>query len=190
LQIPRPCIPWARDRPLFPYIQAVESFHCPDDHGALIQIRIDLGVFLKPTSWEIAGCSYMYNIPAPIFLVPYDKTRLPQEDPELGLASKTVGWVPSPSLYILMFEPPARSYPNVLFDGVPTHIFQHWHFGAINTDTPTALLPSDRLRFYSPILFVDGHVAGFDFTRKLKSDPDYPFEPTRDWTWYKPAPGS
>ena len=142
---------------------------------------------LKPTSWEIAGCSYMYNIPAPDFLVPYDQTRLPQADPQAGLASKPVGWVPSPSLYILMFEPPARSYPNIEFNGVPMHIFQHWHYATANTDTPTVLLPSDPRKLYSPILFTDGHVAGFDFTRNIKANPNYPFEPTKDWIWYKPA---
>jgi prepilin-type processing-associated H-X9-DG protein len=89
-----------------------------------------------------------------------------------------------------MFEPPARAYP-ITFNHVPMHLFQHWHYAAQNnTDTPTVLLRSDPRRLYSPILFIDGHVAGFDFTRKLKSDPDYPFEPTKDWIWYKPAPGS
>ncbi|HXP63366.1 MAG TPA: type II secretion system protein [Dongiaceae bacterium] len=185
IQIPKPALPWARIRPLFPYIQAADSFHCPDDHGVIIQIRLERGIVLKPTSWEIAGCSYMYNIPDPNFLVPYDLTRQLQDDPQSGLASKPVGWVPSPSLYILMFEPPARSYP-INFNGVPMHIFQHWHYATANTDTPTVLLPSDPRRLYSPILFTDGHVAGFDLTRHIKSNPNYVFEPTKDFLWYKP----
>jgi len=186
IQLPNPVLPWARIRPLFPYVKAIESFHCPNDHGALIQILLERGIALKPTSWEIAGCSYMYNIPAPDILVPYHQTRQPQADPESGLASKPVGWVPNPSLYILMFEPPARSY-QINFNGVPMHIFQHWHYATANTDTPTVLLPSDPRRLYSPILFADGHVAAFDFTRNIKSNPAYDFEPTKDWIWCKPA---
>jgi len=188
IQLPNPVLPWARIRPLFPYLQAPESFHCPDDHGAIIQIRLERQIVLKPTSWEIAGCSYMYNIPSPDFLVPYHQTRQLQDDPELGLAAKPVGWVPNPSLYILMFEPPARSY-QIKFNDIPMHVFQHWHYATANTDTPTVLLPGDPRKLYSPILFTDGHVAGFDFTRNIKSNPDYVFEPTKDWIWYKPAPG-
>jgi hypothetical protein len=112
------------------------------------------------------------------------------------MASKPTGWVPNPSLYILMFEPPARSYSDIWFNDARTHVFQHWHFAGVppglngqtstSTDTPTALLPSDSRKFFSPILFTDGHVAGFNFSRHLKSDPEYDFEPTRDWMWYKP----
>jgi hypothetical protein len=44
-------------------------------------------------------------------------------------------------------------------------------------------------RFVSPILFVDAHVASYDFTKTLKADPQYCNEPTKDWVWYKPGPG-
>jgi len=26
-----------------------------------------------------------------------------------------------------------------------------------------------------------------DFTRSLRDDPKYPYEPTKDWIWYKPG---
>jgi prepilin-type processing-associated H-X9-DG protein len=42
-------------------------------------------------------------------------------------------------------------------------------------------------RFWSPILFADGHTRMHDFTKSLTEDPRYPFEPTKDWIWYKPA---
>jgi len=42
-------------------------------------------------------------------------------------------------------------------------------------------------RFISPILFVDGHTAAHNFTKSLADDPLYPYEPTADWVWYKPA---
>jgi prepilin-type processing-associated H-X9-DG protein len=42
-------------------------------------------------------------------------------------------------------------------------------------------------RFLSPVLFVDGHTKFHDFTQSLTKDPKYPYEPTKDWMWYKPA---
>ena len=48
---------------------------------------------------------------------------------------------------------------------------------------------SDNQRFISPILFTDGHAASRDFTKALKTDPEYPYEPTPGWMWYKPEEG-
>jgi prepilin-type processing-associated H-X9-DG protein len=42
-------------------------------------------------------------------------------------------------------------------------------------------------RFIAPVLFVDGHSRFHDFTRAISDDPEYPYEPTKDWIWYKPA---
>jgi prepilin-type processing-associated H-X9-DG protein len=42
--------------------------------------------------------------------------------------------------------------------------------------------------FLSPILFVDGHAAFHDFSRSLTENPYYPYEPTKDWIWYKSQP--
>jgi len=77
-----------------------------------------------------------------------------------------------------MYEPPAR----------PDYYCYHWHFSRSPTDVAFEDLKSDGQRFISPILFVDGHTARHDFTRAIKGDPSYPFEPTKDWVWYKPDP--
>ncbi len=42
-------------------------------------------------------------------------------------------------------------------------------------------------KFLMPLLFVDGHAKMHDFSRTLPLDPGYPYEPTGDWIWYKPA---
>jgi prepilin-type processing-associated H-X9-DG protein len=39
--------------------------------------------------------------------------------------------------------------------------------------------------FYSPVAFMDGHVAIHNFSKSLQKDPYHPFEETRDWIWYK-----
>lgn len=180
-------LPPAVARPLFAYLKPSEVFRCPDDHGAQILIDLPKGVLLKPTSWEIAGCSYMYNV-----FEPYHKTLHPLDG---TLAGNKVGWVPNPSLFILMHEPPARSFP-IKVNNVVMHVFQHWHYAPItdwhhlpNTDDwPQRDLPADGLKFISPVLFVDGHVITRDFSAGIRSNPDYVFEATRDWIWYKPAP--
>jgi prepilin-type processing-associated H-X9-DG protein len=182
---PRPdvqdCLPPAYARPLYPYLKPSDAFRCPEDHGAYVNVCDGRFTPLKPTSWEIAGCSYMYNWPSY-----YYKTKLPEES-ALGLAGKKIGWVPDPARFILMHEPPARSY-RIIFYGVPMHIYQHWHYAPQIIDWPQTWLKDDGAKFISPVLFVDGHVASHDFTKSIKTDPDYVFEETKNWIWYKPAP--
>jgi prepilin-type processing-associated H-X9-DG protein len=167
-------------RPLFPYLKPSELFHCPDDHGVLILIDLPKRITLKPTSWEIAGCSYMYND------LYFHLSRSKPEDPVHNLAGKRIGWVPNPSQFILMHEPPARSYV-VMVDLELTHVFQHWHYGTTKIDWIQAELPGDPSKFISPVLFVDGHVSSYDFSPSIRPDPDYVCEPARNWIWYKPA---
>jgi hypothetical protein len=50
-------------------------------------------------------------------------------------------------------------------------------------------LQTDTQRFISPILFTDGHAASHDFSRALKTDPEFPYEATPGWMWYKPMDG-
>ena len=130
---------------------------------------------LKPTNWDAVGCSYKYNTG---YWDYRDRTRVPMEDPGDGIAGKDLNWVSNPSLYILMHEPPARAYFGW---------FVHWHYARGTTDVPQSRLMRDTQRFISPVLFVDAHAAKHDFTKAIQSDPDDPFEPTKDWIWYKPA---
>ena len=73
----------------------------------------------------------------------------------------------------------------------------------------TLYVDENRDRFPSPILvetnkplawtgpflggqdpnFNDGHAGSHDFTKALKTDPEYPYEPTANWIWYKPEDG-
>jgi prepilin-type N-terminal cleavage/methylation domain-containing protein/prepilin-type processing-associated H-X9-DG protein len=173
------------DRPLFSYVEpSSEVFKCPEDKGIFgIAVNTNPGVPLKPTAWGATGCSYLYN-------TGIVGTRQKPDDPTPygGLAGKKIGWVPSPSLYIMLDEPPAQGF-GIIYDGVPMRLFVHWHESrSSKTDWAQAELPNDSSKFISPIAFVDGHVARMDFTKSIKGDPDYPYEPTKDWIWYKPAP--
>jgi hypothetical protein len=89
-----------------------------------------------------------------------------------------------------MSEPPARSFPFDFKNSGPSTIFQHWHYAPESdwhtvpnsVDSPKQCLPGDGRKFISPIVFVDSHVAVHDFSRVIRSDPDYAFEPTKDWS--------
>jgi len=178
----------AADRPLFLYIQpGSEVFRCPEDKGIPNRGVGDLSpqhtVPIK-SSWETLGCSYLYNDEK-------HPTRQKQADPARfgGLAGKTLAWVPSPTRYILLNEPPAQGvWPG--FGGAYFSFF-HWHEArSITIDWNPEMLAADPSRYISPIAFVDGHAARHDFTLSIKGDPYFPFEPTKDWVWYKPAEDS
>jgi prepilin-type N-terminal cleavage/methylation domain-containing protein len=182
-------LPPAYARPLFPYLQAVELFHCPEDHGVLVPVKtLPITVLLKPSCWDVAGCSYMYNTGTPWG---HDRTRLPEAE---TLAGSKVGSITDPSRFILMHEPPARSF-KIRLNWDNSHVYQHWHYAAPSSwynlpngvDTPQPYLDGDGRKFVSPNLFVDGHVANHDFTSTIHADPDYVFEETRNWIWYKPV---
>jgi prepilin-type N-terminal cleavage/methylation domain-containing protein/prepilin-type processing-associated H-X9-DG protein len=182
----------AEGRPLHPYLKKSEAFRCPKDHGMLI----DFGDFAfdrnpaKPTCWDSLGCSYVYNIDGPPCYQHY--TRLPQEDLS-GVAGKRTLWAPDPARYILVYEPPAGTQnclPGSSHDYRGDWQFHFWHYsGDANTDISGHDIPFQSRRFKAPLLFVDGHVGFFDFTKTILSDPVYICEPTKDWIWYKPAPG-
>ena len=124
------------------------------------------------------GCSYKYNTGRLEF------TQLPMEDPEFGMAGKNVSWVPEPAKFILLHEPPARAYEAA---NEPGRWFVHWHFAQGQTDVRHTELQRDPQRFISTVLFPDGHCASHDFTRSIQNDPLFPYEPTANWIWYKPA---
>jgi prepilin-type N-terminal cleavage/methylation domain-containing protein len=177
------CFPTAKIRPLTDYVKTTETFHCPEDKG-IPTVPCDNPHLqaLRPSCWESAGCSYNYNIYLPWR---YYRTRYPLENGTGSLGGKRTGWVSSPSLFILVHEPPARSYEVV--GGAPPCIFTHWHYSHYPFDLITPQVPSDGQKFISPILFVDGHTAQHDFTSTIKADPDFIYEPTKDWMWYKPG---
>lgn len=178
------CFPTAKIRPLANYVKAAETFRCPEDRGIPTTPCLDPTLeALMPTCWESAGCSYDYNIYSPCAV--YYRTRYPLEGGTGSLGGNKLGWVANPSLFILVHEPPARSYQ--VIGGPPPCIFLHWHFGKSPYSRITPEVPSDGQKFISPILFVDGHAAQHDFTRTIKADPDFIYEPTKDWIWYKPG---
>ena len=134
-------------------------------------------ICLKPTSWEVAGCSYLCNV----FISDH---RQPSDG---FLGGNKIGWVPNPSLFILMYEPPAGCCLTDV-DGKLIKTFQHWHYcpAPIDwTDTPLPRLPSDPYKFISPITFVDGRVQVHDFSKAIRGDPYFSQENTKDWLWFK-----
>jgi hypothetical protein len=135
----------------------------------------------KPSNWKAVGCSYRYNIVHRRRAGTPQVTLVPQEDPFLGITGKTSAWVPNPALYILVHEPPAKRYE--CGDG-GRFFFWHYRRGKDYVDYPDVRTPPRR--FISPVLFVDGHSAVHDFTKTITTDPDHPYEPTKDWIWYKP----
>jgi prepilin-type N-terminal cleavage/methylation domain-containing protein len=168
----------AESRPLYPYIQAAETFRCPKDKGVAVQSCNCPN--MTETKWEELGCSYHYNAGG-LTKVAGGGTRLPELDPDTGLGAKPEDWPPNPSLYILVHEPPARPWG---CSGRPA-IWVQWHRARGQSEfTDPAVAP--RL-FVSPTLFVDGHVKVHNFTKALTADPFYPYEPTSEWIWYRPA---
>ena len=163
----------ATNRPLYNYIRAVETFHCSADKGQDWPLN-DIAGFgpWKPSNFEINGCSYRMN-----GSVGFANTLQTPADQSYNLCGKKESWVPEPSRFILMHEPPAMAY----FDQ-----FYHWHYARGNTTVTRDQLKGDGQKFISVVGFVDGHAAQHDFTKALTTDPSYPLEPTPNWIWYKP----
>ena len=158
----------ATDRPLYPYIPSASAiFRCPADRGqeedALFQPFIN-GTW-KPSNYESLGCSYSYNSHT------YGNATQLEPNDILILSGKKESRVTEPSRLILMYEPPAMWYAN----------YYHWHYARGLTTDPVGNGP-----FVSPILFVDGRGASFDFTHALTDNPAFPLEPAKDWYWYEP----
>lgn len=165
---PSPQIPRANERPLFAYLGASKVFSCPFDKGW--DFRPD-GEFVGPSAFVENGCSYQYN------------TTRSGRNNALGLegiAGKTETWVPDPAKYILMYEPPACEHQTR--SAKPYLVFWHWPApaGTLHWNGDRATLQGKRL--ISPILFVDGHAAVFDFTDRAGIQVN-----TEEWLWFKPA---
>ncbi len=181
----------ATNRPLYAYQGNPLIFRCPMDKGH----RGDLDwpyhrvADTKPSAWETAGCSYLYNVELG---APRDASRCPPlplatlRIPRGSIARMAETWVEHPDRYILMNEPPAQPLNKYL---VRNHIvwinyWTQWHRnrGRIDFRDPTIAPPL----FVSPVLFVDGHAAMHDFSQSVMTDPYYPYEETKDWQWYQP----
>jgi len=163
----------ATERPLYPYIPpSSEVLRCPADKGQEEgTIAPGISGDWKPSKYETLGCSYWYNS------FSWDNNTIQTPQSIYFLSEQKENCVTDPVRMILMYEPPAMWYGN----------YYHWHFARGPTTVDPANLASDGQKFISPILFVDGHSASFDFTHALKDASDYPLEPTRDWYWYEPS---
>jgi len=169
-------LPHAVDRPLFQYLKPSEVYRCTEDNGTLLGISADPIIQLKPTCWEIAGCSYAYSH-GYYWFAPDTKNEI-----DGTIADNKESWVPNPSKFILFNE-----YPAVRITVGPGEgIYCHWHERKRPEEFLQADLPKDPSRFISPIAFVDGHVARHDFTEAIKNGVPYIYEETKDWIWYKP----
>ena len=181
--------PSARARPLNPYVGNTNTFHCPGDQG-MTCLSDAPGCVVHdafPSAWAMVGSSYHYN--AGNLIAPQDPARSnsitlqPQADSLRGMSNKPEAWVDEPSRYIYFHEPPAHPY---FKSGRNLVLWSQWH--RVRVGSPVeypdpALAPG---RFLSQILFVDGHAAMHDFSDSIRTDPYFPYEPTKDWVWYKP----
>ena len=171
-------VPSAAVRPLARYVAASRSFKCADDRGQSI-LPCQLAVKQKPSNFDTIGCSYSYNAGSLTVLSGGGFKKTP-DDADVGLAGKPDSWVPAPSLYILVHEPPARIYGCA---NSPPYWY-NWHLaggGSEFTDPRRA-----TGKFVSPVVFGDGHAKQTDFTKALTTDPLFPYEATDEWVWYKP----
>ena len=167
---------WATNRPLYPYIRPSTVFRCPADRGQdeTATFTGSINGIWKPTNYETLGCSYCYNAAF------WGNCTLEPLDDEYLLSGKKENYVRCPARMILMHEPPAFWYAN----------YYHWHYARGPTMITPDQLDGDGQKFISPVSFVDGHSASFDFTHALKDNPLYPLEPHKDWYWYEPAPAT
>ena len=169
-------MPLPEDRMLYPYAKDFDLFRCPADKGEnLLPMQ-----WWKPTTFFAVGSSYRYNY------YPWNNPLPSGLAAEMGIAGRKENWVPHPSRYILLHEPPALRWN---YQDIGARWFL-WHFARGGT---TLADPGEaRSAFISNILFVDGHAGTHDFTDALV-DPttgkanNYICEPTAEWIWYKPG---
>jgi prepilin-type N-terminal cleavage/methylation domain-containing protein/prepilin-type processing-associated H-X9-DG protein len=170
---------WLSDkkRPLFQYVPPSQVYRCSADKGTRRRVTMTKppdDIMPEPTVFGTIGCSYVYNTGRHSF----NEQTLPTGYRKKGdgwIASRPENWVAEPTKHILLFEPPATVGGG----------YYQWHYNRGKTYfTDPNFAPR---KFISPIAFVDGHVAVHNFTKSLTEDPLYPYEPTKDWVWYKPV---
>jgi prepilin-type N-terminal cleavage/methylation domain-containing protein len=171
----------AKSRNLWPYLGVSQVFKCMSDRGMDSADCPDHPeTTLLPTAFGTRGFSYEQNLGNPIGLAsPY--TLKPTAG---SIVNKPESWIPEPTRFIMWYEPPA--VPQVCHHSAehlrPT--WYQWHRGRGRSFADPRLAPS---LFYSPVAYMDGHVAMQNFSRSLQNDPYHFAEETRDWIWYKPA---
>lgn len=163
-----------KDRLLYRYVPAFETFRCPADKGQNFAGAGPRGAPWKPSNYESMGCSYRFNAN-----LSGNATRQ-ISDNFYNLAGQKESWAPDPSLFIMMHEPPA-----FLYSDEGKLLFQ-WHYARGATTLSVAQSKQGQQKFISPILFVDGHASKHDFTQAILNNPAHPLEPTANWIWYKP----
>ena len=171
--------PPAAYRPFYKYTPPTAVYRSPRDKGMPTSR-------LTPSNWATVGCSYHYNAGALSWLAGGMPSR-PFADASSEMAEKLENWVTDPIREILFYEPPARIYclPTLFLGQSKSPYWHQWHEATQIVEFTDPGLA--RSRFISPIAFVDGHVARHDFTRNILQDTAFPYEPTKDWVWYKPA---
>ena len=170
-----------RARPLYNYIDPnSKTWWCLEDKGLDFRPQ---GPFFGPTAHYTFGLSYNLNSG------PWENTKFKVAG---ALPGQREGWVLQPSDYIYVFEPPALPIHKPLLAPDLCHLSEivepynyiHWH---LNTGPSSVFdIAADGQKAISPILFIDGHAARYDFTKSLHQEWRYPMEPTKDWIWYQP----
>jgi hypothetical protein len=132
--------PSTKLRPLYPYIGPSEVYRCAEDKGFYGFVLDDkLNATNHPGSaWEWTGCSYQYNIGAPI------RARVPFQI----IAGQKVSVIPSPERFILILEPPARSCTHEGTRAV-TCVF---HFRSVGQGQTAFLAPLGSLNLCREVL--------------------------------------
>jgi prepilin-type processing-associated H-X9-DG protein len=96
------------------------------------------GPWVRPTAFQWAGSSYVYN--------------------EWGLADRRTDWVRSPPKYVVLHEPTVLRSGGDEYSG---RVYVYWH-RARKPGSGNGLSDKERGPRVSPILFVDGHVEFVD----------------------------
>lgn len=161
----------ADHRLLWPYTTSREVYRCASDRG------MDASPWMQrfDNLYATVGSSYLYTPN------PWCDHLLRAKDPVFGIMGKKEDWVSCPARRIIFNEPPAEPYWQG--DGVWRYFFWHYARGPATVHDPYSRNATDRS--ISPVLFADQHAAKHDFTRAIRSSPNYPCEAQPLWYWYE-----
>jgi prepilin-type N-terminal cleavage/methylation domain-containing protein len=175
----------AANRPLYSYVRPSEVFKCPFDKGQ--QSFVPNAPATKPSNFSTVGCSYHYNGGCESIMGtdpddPYHDDFNVVIDKENSLAFHPESWVRNPDRYILMHEPPARPYSDMENTAPGDLWWYQWHksLGRVDIEDPVYA----QQRFFSPVLFIDGHVRIHNFSKAIAT-PYEPYLPDKDWVWFQ-----